>query len=718
MIQILEEPGWKRNLFRLLIGFALLAALNGTAFGEEFVACPPQLMADRVRSEACWLRYRISPQVELCLDHALASEILESHVRPALCGKWHGKWSEYSPLSNSPHSNRAKLSGSGMSGSKLHYARFNAVSLVASTPASLLRRGSLLVEHVRENVSSLIGDDDPNGVLRSLLLGEKTPESPSTHSGLMVSLGLVHLLFAAGLHLYALAYLIDRFFGLLVTRSYLSVPLGLALSRLTVSGSWIFAWLLAGARPGMLRPLALVCLQRLAARQGIRWRKWTPLALALIFEFAVQQFRPLTSSAWEGRLVYALAVSGGMLAFSGEKGNHIRLAIGSWILVALMECWNQGLIAVGTPLLSLVTLPLMTTFVFPAGLFFAMASLFFPIGSARGLQGLNTAVGNVTAILERVAMATPDLWACSQPALICGAICGAILIVIPRFRGTALSILTFFCITLRLCIPTSEAQNSTAAPLALRVEQLDIGQGDAALIEDTRHHFGLIDSGSGHQVSELAWLRILAPRDILRLDYVALTHLDEDHSGGVKILSRLLPVGCVVTSKQELESERGQKYRRDIEERGIPVSDWDGGCFPFPFLPPDSHGPLHGRGKANGNMSAMLVPLAQGGYFLSAGDADAKDEPRIGRWAEGVATRFADGPHVLKISHHGSRTSSNPEFLREIRPTEAWISVGWGNHYGHPAHQTLERLAELHIPFARTDESGMLTTEEVFRRRR
>ena len=68
---------------------------------------------------------------------------------------------------------------------------------------------------------------------------------------------------------------------------------------------------------------------------------------------------------------------------------------------------------------------------------------------------------------------------------------------------------------------------------------------------------------------------------------------------------------------------------QEIQERGIPVSNWDGGCFPFPFLPPEDHWSIQGRGKANGNMSAMLIPLSDGGYFLSAGDAGAKPPSAI-----------------------------------------------------------------------------------------
>jgi competence protein ComEC len=67
---------------------------------------------------------------------------------------------------------------------------------------------------------------------------------------------------------------------------------------------------------------------------------------------------------------------------------------------------------------------------------------------------------------------------------------------------------------------------------------------------------------------------------------------------------------------------------------------------------------------------------------------------------------------ILKISHHGSNTSSNPEFLKMIQPTEAWISVGVGNHYGHPSPWILDRIEALKIPLRRTDQSGAITLEK------
>jgi competence protein ComEC len=277
------------------------------------------------------------------------------------------------------------------------------------------------------------------------------------------------------------------------------------------------------------------------------------------------------------------------------------------------------------------------------------------------------------------------------------------------------------------------------APRAAQVEQLDVGQGDAAWVETLgarggARSLGMIDAGSERALSDRAWLEVMIRRGTRRLDWVALTHLDEDHAGGLKRIALLVEIGCVATAREQLESERGRALIDELERRGVRVTDWDGACVPYPVLGPGSGlgsgsasepgGPARrgrrlGRkqgesSKANGLMSAILVPLQGGGFYLSAGDADVRDEPRIGAWAARAIRAEGDfnsnAPRILKVSHHGSRTSSDPGFLRAIQPTEAWISSGAGNRYGHPSASVLRTLERLAIPARRTDEEGVLRT--------
>lgn len=104
-------------------------------------------------------------------------------------------------------------------------------------------------------------------------------------------------------------------------------------------------------------------------------------------------------------------------------------------------------------------------------------------------------------------------------------------------------------------------------------------------------------------------------------------------------------------------------------------------------------------------MSAILVPIGEHGYYLSPGDADTAAEKRIADWVTRIMPHTR-GPRILKVAHHGSRTSDSPSFLTRLRPTEAWISVGTGNRYGHPAVEVLRDLEAHGIPVRRTDRDG------------
>jgi competence protein ComEC len=244
-----------------------------------------------------------------------------------------------------------------------------------------------------------------------------------------------------------------------------------------------------------------------------------------------------------------------------------------------------------------------------------------------------------------------------------------------------------------------------------RVEQLDVGQGDAALVRldlTTGRSAGLIDAGPPHALSPADWIGILVDRGLTRLDWTALTHLDEDHAGGLRAIADWIPIGCAATASGQLGNERGESWQAWLGLRGVALRPWDGGCAPLEVLPPD---PRDHR-LQNGAMSTVFLPLRGGGFYLNAGDGDAADERRAIPWFRAVAGRTTPGPRVLKISHHGSRFSSDPAFLRAVAPTEAWISVGLSNTYGHPTYSVLERLRELGIPVRRTDLGGVIRLEQ------
>ena len=416
-----------------------------------------------------------------------------------------------------------------------------------------------------------------------------------------------------------------------------------------------------------------------------------------------------------GRLIYLGAVAGGLAMLRPRRGgtlpprwgwrDHLALAVGSWVPVAVAEVGESGWLATATPGLSLVTIPWVSVVVYPALL----------LASATGAWRFFAPVFSITeqalVWLVRVVLSAPFQWQVAPRSVGAGLALAALALGFGRrfnprrgFRvawsvgGILLGARAAGAFTVPL--PTFDGR-------ATEVRQLDVGQGDAALIR-APGFFGLIDAGSQHRVSDLSWLSLLGRRGATRVDWIALTHLDEDHAGGVRRLARLVPIGCVAAAEAELASDRGQRFVDDLRSRGVAVRGLAERCVPFPAFDPRAAGvPRH---QANANMAAYFVPLESGGFYFSAGDADRSAEVPIGRWERDREFEAAlkPGPRVLKISHHGSHTSSAPEFLARLNPTEAWISVGTGNPYGHPHPDVLALLAARGIPIRRTDRDGTL----------
>jgi competence protein ComEC len=620
-----------------------------------------------------------------------------------------GRWTVSSPLENEGDS-------------KVQVRTFHFSTATAGTVHSLEASVEASVEAFREDLSQSLTENFPDsyGILSHLLLSESKPDD---HTAFFRDLGFIHLFSASGIHLYALGFLVGFLF--LGLGRFLQLPVVPCLigSRLATCLVWMWGWLLAGLRLGMLRPLLLIFIQRFAQVRGFRWRKWTPLCLALSLDIllcvAILFIHkvPLSNFNWsDGRAFYLLAIGGGALLERDERQHHISLSIASWLLDAIWDATSWGMLTCMTPLLSLITIPLITLIVYPALILFSLMRLLSaqPPVLIMILKNLFFLLQNFMTLVFRLSLLTGNLWIVS-PILVSVMICLVTLIFLTpiRFRFYILSV-AGVGIAFSRAVLTSHA-SSDLSPLlheADEVTQLDVGQGDGALVVDRKAgNAGLIDTGSIHALSDSAWIRTFAKRGLNQVQWIGLTHLDEDHSGGALRLTRLMPVDCVTTSDAELETDRGKVYEAKLHANGTRVEHRLSACVPYPSREPvQEH---RGPHEANENMSAFLIPLRGSGFYLSAGDATEADELKIADWVrEQIPSReFSDPglPRILKISHHGSKTSTSQEWLNKIAPTEAWISVGVGNRYGHPTLRVLNLLDENKIPVQRTDISGALS---------
>lgn len=253
-----------------------------------------------------------------------------------------------------------------------------------------------------------------------------------------------------------------------------------------------------------------------------------------------------------------------------------------------------------------------------------------------------------------------------------------------------------------LCLASALLWLAASAPDSgrLTVTFLDVGQGDAILIEGPDGHRILVDGGPSGETITAALGRRLPFHD-RRLDMVLLTHPQQDHLGGLPEVIEQYDVRGVLANSLEGDSSAYRAWQNALEARGIPplaaargqTIDLGGGAVVSVLSPSPNGDP------ASVNDSSLVLRITMADIsFLLTGDITKEGESAL------VGTGSELRTTVLKVAHHGSRTSTSLDFLERAKPTIDVISVGIGNRYGHPAPDILGRLEGDLI--LRTDQHG------------
>ena len=232
---------------------------------------------------------------------------------------------------------------------------------------------------------------------------------------------------------------------------------------------------------------------------------------------------------------------------------------------------------------------------------------------------------------------------------------------------------------------------------------LDVGQGDAILLRAPDDRFMLIDAGPPK--SDGALIKALGSYGVKKLEYLILTHPDEDHIGGAVAVLDALEVRTVLTGDAGAANKLWTDVIAKIDEKGcaFPQVSLGGSYDFFENCRFTVLGPVDGDSAANTNDQSLVIRLDYGAVScLFTGDAEKAEERAIIEYFGADALR-AD---LIKLGHHGSASSTSAELLDAVRPIYAVASCGKDNAYGHPHASVLKALENAGVEVYRTDKDG------------
>lgn len=549
-----------------------------------------------------------------------------------------------------------------------------------------------------DRIHAALADSPFDGVIQALVMGAEDAITPSQWEVLRRT-GTAHLIAISGSHISLVALLA---YGIAAgAAALLQVmrwpPPALAASTAVAAAAGYSA--LTGFAIPTRRALIMIAIAMggIVAQRHLRPAHTLALALA-----AVVLLDPLSVTS-PGFWLSFLAVGFILYLLTGRlhRAGLVRgLAWTNWATslgLAPVLLFFFGQVSLASPLANLFAVPVLGLAITPLALFGALVLLVWPAVGKVLMGFTETLVAWTWKALEWLSALSWAQWQHAAPpfptALL--AALGAAVLMIPRgIPGRWLGLF--------LLLPAATHAPARPPEGGYRLTVLDVGQALASVVE-THAHTLVFDTGARLSDSFDMGTAVLEPylrsRGISAVDTLVVSHGDNDHIGGAAALLQRFPVAAALSSVPDKLSHPGAKTCQAGQSW-----KWDG--VRFEMLWPPVPGGVEGigaAGKDNDTSCVLKISAAQGSALLT-GD--------IERGAEsGLVTRYGAGlaSTVLVAPHHGSKTSSSPEFLSEVRPSTVLVSAGYRNRWGFPSPQVMERYRRFGIRVFDTASGGALT---------
>ena len=551
-----------------------------------------------------------------------------------------------------------------------------------------------LREAVREKFRATLPDHRYSGILVALAIGDQRAIDAGEWQ-LFARTGVSHLMSISGLHVTMIAGLAALLVSLGWRRSEV---LALALPAQKVAA---LAGFLAALAYCLISGFAVPAQRTLYMVGGVAFALWMGraasasrvLALALLLVLVLDPWAVLAAGFWLSfaavAVIFHVGASQTTRAHWLAQWGRVQWAVTVGLVPVLLVVFQQ--VSLISPIANAVAIPVVSLVVTPLALAGAVLPFAWPLEIGHAIlealmAALDWLAGLPVAVWQQHA---PPAW--SLPL----ALAGVAWLLVPRGVPAR-------WLGLVLLLPLFAAGPRGPRPGDLWITVLDVGQGLSVLARTERHAL-LYDAGPAFNAFSDSGSRVVLPylrgEGIPRLDALVVSHDDGDHSGGAASVLEAIPVGLLWSSLSPGHpSLEGASWRAPC----VAGRRWVWDAVSFEFLHPREDVSSARSARAN-NRSCVLRIEARGGRVLITGDIERAAERELLRRAPTLLTAEA-----LLVPHHGSASSSSPEFVKQVAPRYAVFTTGYRNRFGHPRGSVLERYRGAGSELLRTDSGGAI----------
>jgi len=551
-----------------------------------------------------------------------------------------------------------------------------------------------LREAVRERFRTTLAGHRYAGVLVALAIGDQRAIDPGEWR-LFARTGVSHLMSISGLHVTMIAGLFAMLASWCWRRSE-ALALALPAQKAAALAGFLAALaycLISGFAVPAQRTLYMVGVVAAALWLGRATSASRVLAAALLLVLALDPWAVLSPGFWLSFAAVAVIFYVGTARTARTNGlaqwGRAQWAVTVGLVPLLLVIFQQ--VSLVSPIANAVAIPVVSLVVTPLALAGAVLPLAWPLELGHAILEV------LMAMLDWLAGLPGAVWQQHAPPgwTLPLALAGVVWLLVPSgFPAKGLGIV------LLLPLFATPPPGPRAGDLWITV--LDVGQGLSVLARTERHAL-LYDAGPAFNAFSDSGSRVILPylrgEGIGLLDALVVSHDDGDHSGGAGSVLQAIPVGMLWSS---LSSDHDLLAATTWRAPCVAGRKWVWDAVSFEFLHPRKEIPS-GRGTRANNRSCVLRIEAKGGRVLLTGDIERVAERELLRHAPKLLTSEA-----LLVPHHGSASSSSPEFVKQVAPRYAIFAAGYRNPFGHPREDVLARYREAGSELLRTDSGGAI----------